>query len=111
MISSNSPYINNVWIYSSTNYTFFSPPIFRSKRRKGIVFANTLFKCLTYDAKEVQLVTSGTDRKIGFWETHGEGERIRELDGSISGSVNAIDISPDGRYLVTGGDDRMIKVC
>lgn len=81
-----------------------------SKRRKGIVFANTLFKCLTYDAKEVQLVTSGTDRKIGFWETTGEGERIRELDGSSSGSVNAIDLSPDGRFLVTGGDDRMIKV-
>ncbi|XP_052071620.1 cilia- and flagella-associated protein 52-like [Mytilus californianus] len=81
----------------------------QNKRRKGIVFANTLFKCLTYDAKEVQLVTSGTDRKIGFWETHG-GERIRDLDGSSSGSVNAIDLSPDGRFLVTGGDDRMIKV-
>jgi len=35
---------------------------------------------------------------------------IRELDGSISGSVNALDISRDGQFFVSGGDDKLIKV-
>lgn len=45
----------------------------------------------------------------GYWETF-DGSQIRELDASTSGSVNALDISKDGEYFVTGGDDKLIKV-
>uniref|UniRef100_S4RY15 Cilia- and flagella-associated protein 52 n=1 Tax=Petromyzon marinus TaxID=7757 RepID=S4RY15_PETMA len=79
--------------------------------RKQIVMANTLFKCACYHPEEFQIITSGTDRKIGFWEVF-DGSLIRELEASQSGSINGMDVSPDGEYFVTvkGGDDKLIKV-
>ncbi|XP_014677656.1 PREDICTED: cilia- and flagella-associated protein 52-like [Priapulus caudatus] len=77
--------------------------------RNQIIFANTLFRCVCYHPSECQIITSGTDRKIGYWESY-DGSQIRELDGSISGSINALDISADGEHFVTGGDDKLIKV-
>lgn len=73
------------------------------------MFANTLFKCVCYGAEECQMITSGTDRKICYWEIF-DGSMIRELEGSKSGSVNAMDISREGSQFVTGGDDKLIKV-
>ena len=55
------------------------------------------------------MITSGTDRKICYWEIF-DGSMIRELEGSKSGSVNAMDISREGSQFVTGGDDKLIKV-
>merc|ERR1712002_910167 len=62
-----------------------------------------------YHPKLPQIVTSGTDRKIVYWETI-DGGQIRELEGSKSGSINGMDICPKGQMMVTGGDDRLIKV-
>ena len=70
---------------------------------------NTLFKTASYHPLEHQLLTTGTDRKIGYWETL-DGSMVRELDGSMTGSVNALDVSADGLYFVCAGDDRMVKV-
>ncbi|XP_013789234.2 cilia- and flagella-associated protein 52-like [Limulus polyphemus] len=77
--------------------------------RSQVIFANTLFKCVCYGPEECQLITSGTDRKIGYWEVY-DGSLIRELEGSRSGSVNAMDISHDGQVFVTGGNDKLVKV-
>jgi len=70
---------------------------------------NTLFKYVCYHPLEHQLLTTGTDRKLGYWETL-DGSMVRELDGSMTGSVNALDVSADGLYFVCGGDDKMVKV-
>ena len=80
-----------------------------SRVRKQMILANTLFKCVMYDQHEVQIITCGTDRKIGYWECH-DGSQIREVEGATTGSVNSMDISSDGNYFVTGGDDRLLKV-
>ncbi|KAG5873676.1 hypothetical protein JTB14_017153 [Gonioctena quinquepunctata] len=48
--------------------------------RRQILFANTLFMC------------------------------VRELEGSPSGTINALDISPSGERFVSGGNDQVIKV-
>jgi len=77
--------------------------------RSQIVFANTLFKCVCYNADETQIITSGTDRKMAYWEAF-DGSQIRELEGAKTGSVNAMDISTDGQFIVTGGDDKLLKV-
>jgi len=71
---------------------------------------NTLFKSVAYHPLEHQVVTTGTNRKIGFWETF-DGSLIRELDGSLTNSVNALDVSEDGVYIVSGGADKLVKVC
>jgi len=70
---------------------------------------NTLFKNVQYHPLEHQLLTTGTDRKLAYWETL-DGSVMRELDGSVTGSVNALDVSADGMYFVCGGDDKMVKV-
>ncbi|XP_065900088.1 cilia- and flagella-associated protein 52-like [Dysidea avara] len=77
--------------------------------RNQVIFANTLFRAVCYRPDECQIITGGTDRKIGYWETH-DGSQIRELDGSKTGSINGMDITPDGMHMVTGGDDRIVKL-
>jgi len=75
--------------------------------RSQIIFANTMFKAVCYRQDESQIITGGTDRKIGYWETY-DGSQIRELDGSKSDSINGMDIYGD--QFVTGGGDQLIKV-
>ncbi|KAM8991924.1 cilia- and flagella-associated protein 52 isoform 1-T1 [Ara ararauna] len=77
--------------------------------RKQMFLANTLFKCLCYHPEEYQVITSGTDRKIGYWEVF-DGSVIREVEGSASGSINGMDITSDGAFFVTGGDDHLVKL-
>lgn len=79
------------------------------RSRSQIVFSNTLFKCVCYNGEESQIFASGTDRKIGYWEAF-DGSSIRLLEGSLTGSINAMDLSPDGQYFVTGGEDKLLKV-
>ncbi|KAF6779134.1 hypothetical protein AHF37_01666 [Paragonimus kellicotti] len=81
----------------------------RTFRRRQIIFSNTLFRCICYHPTECQVITSGTDRKIGYWEVY-DGSLIRQLDGSRSGSVNGMDITEDGKTFVTSGDDKIVKV-
>ncbi|EDV27747.1 Cilia- and flagella-associated protein 52 [Trichoplax sp. H2] len=76
--------------------------------RNQIIFANTLFKGVCYRPDECQIITCGTDRKIGYWETY-DGTQIRELEGSKS-SINGMDIAPDGLFVVTGGADKVIRM-
>ncbi|EUB62330.1 WD repeat-containing protein [Echinococcus granulosus] len=77
--------------------------------RMQIIFANTLFRVVCFHTSEVQLLTAGTDRKIGYWEMY-DGSQIRELEASRSGSINGMDIAKDGAIFVTGGDDKIVKV-
>ena len=66
-----------------------------------------MFRAVCYRPDECQIITTGTDRKIGYWETY-DGSQIREVDGSKSDSINGMDIY--GGHFVTGGGDRVIKV-
>ncbi|XP_014340142.1 cilia- and flagella-associated protein 52 isoform X1 [Latimeria chalumnae] len=77
--------------------------------RNQMVLANTLFRCVCYHPEGYQIITSGTDRKIAYWEVF-DGTPIRELEASVSGSVNGMDISQDGKYFATGGDEKLIKL-
>lgn len=81
----------------------------REFTRMEILFASTLFRAVCFNANEVQLLTVGTDRKIGYWEVF-DGSQIRELEASRSGSLNGLDICSDGSIFATGGDDKIVKV-
>ncbi|GAA6096042.1 cilia- and flagella-associated protein 52 isoform X1 [Tachysurus ichikawai] len=74
-----------------------------------MILANTLFKSVCYHPEEYQIITSGTDRKIGYWEVY-DGAAIRELEGSQSGAINGMDISSEGGLFITGGDEKLVKV-
>ena len=68
-----------------------------------------MFKAVCYHPEECQVITGGTDRKIGYWDTF-DGSQIRELDGSKTGSIDGMDITECGSYFVTGGSDKVVKV-
>ncbi|KAF5908072.1 cilia- and flagella-associated protein 52, partial [Clarias magur] len=68
--------------------------------RNQMVLANTLFKSVCYHPEEYQIITSGTDRKIGYWEVY-DGAAVRELEASQSGAINGMDISAEGGNFIS----------
>ncbi|XP_030298209.1 cilia- and flagella-associated protein 52 [Sparus aurata] len=74
-----------------------------------MMIANTSFKTVCYHPEEYQIITSGTDRKVTYWDVF-DGSVIRELEASLSGSINGMHISQDGKHFATGGDDKLLKV-
>ncbi|KAF4080329.1 hypothetical protein AMELA_G00169070 [Ameiurus melas] len=77
--------------------------------RNQMVLVNTLCKSICYHPQEYQIITSGTDRKVGYWEVY-DGAAIRELEVSQSGAINGMDISAEGGHFITGGDEKLVKV-
>ena len=78
-------------------------------KRNTAMFASTFFKAICYDQHESQLVTTGTDRKITYWDAY-DGQAIRVIDGSLTDAMNTLDISPEGNVLVSGGSDKLVKI-
>nr|CAD7409381.1 unnamed protein product [Timema cristinae] len=78
--------------------------------RQQILFANTQFMCARYCPTGVQVLTAGTDRRIGYWEVY-DGSLVRELEGSTASGLNALDVNSKGDLIVTGGNDQVIKPC
>ncbi|XP_072497161.1 cilia- and flagella-associated protein 52 isoform X1 [Notamacropus eugenii] len=99
---------NEECVTASTDGTCIIWDLVRLKRNQ-MILANTLFQCVCYHPEEFQIITSGTDRKIGYWEVF-DGTVIRELEGSLSGAINGMDISSEGVHFVTGGNDHLVKV-
>ncbi|XP_019717622.1 cilia- and flagella-associated protein 52 [Hippocampus comes] len=78
-------------------------------RIRKIISKNSSFKTVCYHPEEHQILTSGTDRKIVYWDVH-DGTAIRELQDAQTLAINCMHISHDGRYFVTGGDDKLVRV-
>jgi len=77
--------------------------------RLQVLFASSLFMQVKYHPEECQILTTGTDRKIGYWEVI-DASLIRELDGSKDDPINTLDISEDGKSFVTGAEDKTVRV-
>ncbi|KAJ3331476.1 Cilia- and flagella-associated protein 52 [Blyttiomyces sp. JEL0837] len=77
--------------------------------RNQVLFAPSFFKAVSYYPDESQLLTSGTDRKVAYWEAF-DGSLIRELEASQSDSINGLDITSNGKHFVIGGSDKLVKV-
>ncbi|KAI8902331.1 quinon protein alcohol dehydrogenase-like superfamily [Globomyces pollinis-pini] len=77
--------------------------------RNQVLFAPSFFHACCYYPDESQLLTSGTDRKVSYWEAF-DGSLIRELQASQSDTINGLDITADGKLFVIGGSDKLVKV-
>ncbi|XP_025199645.1 cilia- and flagella-associated protein 52-like [Melanaphis sacchari] len=77
--------------------------------RLSIMFSSTIFTSAKYHPNGAQLLTCGTNRYIGFWEAL-DGSLIREIEGSSASALNSLDVTPNGKYIVTGSSDQMVKV-
>jgi len=81
----------------------------QSFTRCGALFAANFFKSVVYHPDESQLLTCGTDRKLTYWDVT-DMAAIRIVDGSLSAECNTLDICADGRFFVSGGGDKTVKL-
>eukprot|EP00002_Diphylleia_rotans_P013043 TRINITY_DN253_c0_g1_i1.p1 TRINITY_DN253_c0_g1~~TRINITY_DN253_c0_g1_i1.p1 ORF type:complete len:608 (-),score=132.32 TRINITY_DN253_c0_g1_i1:424-2247(-) len=72
-------------------------------------FASTFFKSVAYHPDENQILTTGTDRKLCYWDVY-DGSLIREMEGSASGVMNTLSINDKGVFFLSGGSDRLLKL-
>ncbi|KAJ3312304.1 Cilia- and flagella-associated protein 52 [Boothiomyces sp. JEL0838] len=77
--------------------------------RNQVLFAPSFFHACCYYPDESQLLTSGTDRKVAYWEAF-DGSLIREIQASQSDTINGLDITENGKLFVIGGSDKIVKV-
>lgn len=77
--------------------------------RLTCLFQSTMFKQVLYHPDESQLITTGSDRKITYWDTF-DGQAIRMLDGSEDGEVNTLAINKEGNHFASGGEDQVVKL-
>mmetsp|Transcript_40690 Transcript_40690/g.75729 ORF Transcript_40690/g.75729 Transcript_40690/m.75729 type:complete len:622 (-) Transcript_40690:107-1972(-) len=80
-----------------------------TKTRKLCLFESTMFKSLVYHPDESQLLTTGSDRKVAYWDTF-DGQAIRVLEGSDEGELATLSISKSGSHYVSGGEERLLKL-
>jgi WD40 repeat protein len=80
-----------------------------TKTRALCLFESTMFKSLVYHPDESQLLSTGSDRKITYWDCF-DGQAIRVLEGSEEGELCSLAISRSGSHLVSGGEDRLLKL-
>lgn len=73
------------------------------------LFESTMFKQVLYHPDESQVLTTGSNRKITYWDCF-DGQAIRMLDGSETGEINALAITEAGEHFVSGGQDKRVKV-
>merc|ERR1712232_944903 len=78
-------------------------------KTRSLCFESTMFKWIAYHPDESQLLTTGSDRKIAYWDTF-DGQAIRVLEGSDEGELTVISMSKNGAYYVSGGAERLLKL-
>jgi WD40 repeat protein len=77
--------------------------------RSNIMYSQTYFKAVAYFQDESQILTTGSDRKVTYWDSY-ECSAIRELEGAKAGEINTLSISPNGQSFVSGGMDKILKI-
>jgi WD40 repeat protein len=80
-----------------------------SYRRLVCLFETTMFKQLTYHPDESQILTTGTNKKITYWDVI-DGVDIRSIDGSYEGEVNSLSMCKSGEFFVSAGEDKEVKI-
>jgi WD40 repeat protein len=73
------------------------------------MFESTMFKQVALHPDESQVLTTGSNRKITYWDCF-DGQAIRMLDGSETGEINALCVSESGDHFVSGGQDKTVNV-
>jgi WD40 repeat protein len=81
----------------------------KTKTRSLCLFESTMFKHIVYHPDESQLLTTGSDRKIAYWDTF-DGQAIRVLEASEEGEVCCLSISKSGSHYVSAGEERLVKL-
>jgi len=81
--------------------------------RLNAMFANTNFSTIRYHPDESQYLTTGTDRKVTYWDAF-DASAIRVIDGSdsgaVGGGVTSLDIDGSGGLFASAGEDKLVNL-
>lgn len=77
--------------------------------RINALFASTQFSCIIYHPDQSQLITTGTDRQISYWDAT-DLSQIRIISGSDKAAINKLSINSDGTRFVSCSEDRIVKL-
>eukprot|EP00916_Digyalum_oweni_P000821 GHVL01001642.1.p1 GENE.GHVL01001642.1~~GHVL01001642.1.p1 ORF type:complete len:625 (+),score=94.32 GHVL01001642.1:101-1975(+) len=77
--------------------------------RTQCVFDSTIFKSVAWASEEAQLLTTGSDRRITYWDAF-DGQSIRIMDGSPDAEINSLDICENGSYFLSGAEDCKVRL-
>lgn len=77
--------------------------------RMGCMFEKTMFKQVGFNREEFQVVTTGSARNISYWDIEGS-ECIRMIEGAQDGDINTLVITHSGEHMISGGDDKLLKI-
>jgi len=78
-------------------------------QRINALFSSTQFLCVVYHPDESQLITTGTDRQISYWDST-DLSQIRIVNGSDKGALNKLAINAEGTRFVSCSEDRVVKL-
>lgn len=77
--------------------------------RKAVLYANTQFTCARYYPSGVQILATGTDRHVSYWEVY-DASLVRDVEASAKGPINCLALNATGANFVTVGSDQLVKV-
>lgn len=77
--------------------------------RKHVLYANTQFTCAKYYPTGVQILATGTDRRVSYWEVY-DGSLVRDIEASTKGPVNCIALNKTGEHFASVGNDQVVRV-
>jgi len=77
--------------------------------RVNALFSSTQFSAVVYHPDESQLITTGTDRQISYWDAT-DLSQIRIVNGSDHGALNKLSINKEGTRFVSCSEDRVVKL-
>lgn len=78
-------------------------------KRLGCMFEKTMFKQVVFNREEFQVLTTGSARNISYWDVEGS-ECIRMIEGAQEGDINTLAITKTGNHMISGGDDKVLKI-
>jgi cilia- and flagella-associated protein 52 len=81
----------------------------KSFTRVICLFEPTMFKQVLFFPDQTQLLTTGSDKKISYWDNF-DGQTIRSIDGADDGEINCLAIQNEGIFFASGGEDKLIRM-
>lgn len=81
----------------------------RRMTRKSVLYANTQFSCAKYYPTGVQIIATGTDRRVSWWEVY-DASMVRDVEASAKGPVNCLALNGTGEHFVSAGSDQLVKL-
>ncbi|XP_059614084.1 cilia- and flagella-associated protein 52 [Phlebotomus argentipes] len=76
--------------------------------RKHVLLANTQFSCARYLPSGIQILATGSDRRITYWEVF-DASLVRDVEGSLRGSINSLSFAGDGDFFASAGSDQLVR--